>query len=69
MFILAYRYSQTGIDLNRNFPDYYGAQLESNNRAVETAAVISWLQQVPFVLSANYHGGDYVINTPLDRYC
>lgn len=63
------RYSKLGIDLNRNFPDYYGAELESSIRAIETSAVISWLQQIQFVLSANYHGGDYVINTPFDRYC
>jgi len=57
------------IDLNRNFPDYYGATLDSTIRATETSAVMSWLANVSFVLSANYHGGAFVVNTPFDRYC
>ena len=66
---LPFRFTTGGIDLNRNFPDRLGASLESSVQAVETSAVISWLTRVPFVLSANYHGGAFVINTPLDRYC
>ncbi len=57
------------IDLNRNFPDYYGATLQSSIRAQETSAIMSWLENISFVLSANYHGGSFVINTPYDRYC
>ena len=30
---------------------------------------MSWLQSTPFVLSANYHGGAFIINVPYDRYC
>lgn len=66
---LQFRFTTGGIDLNRNFPDHLGATLESSIQAVETSAVISWLTRVPFVLSANYHGGAFVVNTPLDRYC
>lgn len=57
------------IDLNRNFPDYLGARLPSSIRAVETRAIMSWLQSTPFVLSASYHGGAFIINIPYDRYC
>ncbi|UJR22964.1 hypothetical protein I4U23_025991 [Adineta vaga] len=62
------RYTMNNIDLNRNFPDYYGSALSSSIQAQETSAVISWLTNVSFVLSANYHGGAFVINTPYDRY-
>ncbi|CAF1576284.1 unnamed protein product [Adineta ricciae] len=62
------RYTLNNIDLNRNFPDYYGAKLDSSIQAQETSAMISLLANVPFVLSANYHGGAFVINTPYDRY-
>ncbi|CAF1545877.1 unnamed protein product, partial [Rotaria sp. Silwood1] len=62
------RYTLNNIDLNRNFPDYYGATLPSSIRAQETSAIMSWLANVSFVLSANFHGGSFVINTPLDRY-
>ncbi len=64
-----FRFTLNNIDLNRNFPDYLGAQLSSSIRASETNAIISWLRSIPFVLSANYHGGAFVINTPYDRYC
>ena len=63
------RFAADGTDLNRNFPDQLGFALESPTQAKETTAVISWLASVPFVLSANYHGGAFVVNTPLDRYC
>lgn len=64
-----FRYTADNIDLNRNFPDYYGAALDYRTRAQETSVVMSWIANTPFVLSANYHGGAFVINTPLDRYC
>jgi hypothetical protein len=64
-----FRYTLNNIDLNRNFPDYFGAKLPSSTRALETSAVMSWLRSIPFILSANYHGGAFVINIPYDRYC
>jgi hypothetical protein len=67
--VFLFRYTLSNIDLNRNFPDYLGAQLPSSTRAVETTAIMSWLHEIPFVLSANYHSGAFIVNIPYDRYC
>ncbi|KRT80349.1 Peptidase [Oryctes borbonicus] len=58
------RENALGLDLNRNFPDYY-----HNNREplqVETKAVMQWMDKIPFVLSTALHGGAMVVNYPFD---
>lgn len=59
------RYNANGYDLNRNFPDYF----ETNPDPIqpETQAVMNWLTQETFVLSANFHGGALVASYPYDN--
>lgn len=59
------RENKNGYDLNRNFPDLF----ECNQDPIqpETQAVINWLESIHFVLSANFHGGDLVVNYPYDN--
>ena len=58
------RHNSMGIDLNRNFPDRFGKK--SGSVQAETQAVIDWLKQYHFVLSANLHNGALVANYPYD---
>ncbi|XP_066429005.1 probable carboxypeptidase X1 isoform X2 [Eleutherodactylus coqui] len=45
-------------------PEYY--TLENATVAPETRAIIDWMQKIPFVLSANFHGGELVVSYPFD---
>lgn len=60
------RTNANNMDLNRNFPDQYGTNALNQKPEPETAAVMNWTQSIPFVLSANLHGGSLVANYPFD---
>lgn len=59
------RHNSNGVDLNRNFPDRFGRQQGATQP--ETLAIIDWLKQYHFVLSANLHNGALVANYPYDN--
>lgn len=63
------RRNANDVDLNRNFPDQWDNIPEENlthGREPETLALMSWIQDNPFVLSSNAHGGSLVANYPFD---
>jgi hypothetical protein len=59
------RYNNDGVDLNRNFPDYFVGN--AGVRAPETEAVMTWIKNNKFVLGASLHGGALVANYPYDN--
>lgn len=60
------RRNSNGVDLNRNFPDLF--ECNSVPLEPETKAILNWLNENNFILSANLHGGSVVANYPFDNY-
>ena len=61
------RYNANRVDLNRNYPDPFGtAPLDTLQR--ENQAMIAYVSQHQFLLSANIHGGSEVMNYPWDSF-
>ena len=60
------RNNSQNVDLNRSFPDKLDPNSWNSSRPLETQALIRWLQEYPFVLSASLHGGSLVANYPYD---
>lgn len=54
-----------GIDLNRNFPDPF---TPNSVREKETIDMVKFMRKHRFLLSANFHSGDEVVNYPWDRW-
>lgn len=46
-------------------PDWYRSA--NATVAVETRALVSWMEKIPFVLGANLQGGELVVSFPFDR--
>lgn len=59
------RDNANGVDLNRNFPRRKG---NSQMPEPETLKIMEWSRSVPFVISANLHGGTKLINYPFDDF-
>jgi hypothetical protein len=59
------RNNANGYDLNRNFPDPFTQYVI---RQRETLDMIKFMDGRRFVLSANFHSGEEVINYPWDRW-
>lgn len=62
----AVRNLSDGTDPNRDFPDPISGT--KNSYSPETQAMMSFASNYHFVLSANFHGGDEVVNYPWDTW-
>lgn len=63
------RENANGFDLNRNFPDFFAAKnYKPSEEQPETKAIRFWIDKIPFVLSANLHGGALVASYPFDNH-
>jgi hypothetical protein len=58
------RYNSNGYDLNRNYPDRFNGP--PTNPQPETLAFMDFEIAHRFVMGANYHGGEQVLNYPFD---
>ncbi|HNW56526.1 MAG TPA: M14 family zinc carboxypeptidase [Bacteroidales bacterium] len=59
------RYNAKGYDLNRNFPDPVTPDVVMQK---ETLDMVNFMEKHRFVLSANFHAGNEVVNYPWDRW-
>lgn len=59
------RYNANGYDLNRNFPD---PVTPNTVKQKETLDMVKFLRKHNFVISANFHSGEEVVNYPWDRW-
>jgi hypothetical protein len=65
----ATRYNANNIDINRNFPDPAAGQHPDGNAwQPETITMMNLAEAKNFVLSANFHGGEEVLNYPWDTW-
>ncbi|XP_044285870.1 carboxypeptidase D isoform X1 [Varanus komodoensis] len=55
-----------GRDLNRSFPDQFGAAPPDLDAVPEVRALMEWMRRSRFVLSGNLHGGSVVASYPFD---
>lgn len=60
------RLNANNVDLNRNFPDPINKNPLDAATQPEVGAVMRWSREIPFVLSANLHGGALVAVYPYD---
>lgn len=63
----AWRYNANFVDLNRNYPDPFGTAAFDTLQK-ENSAMINYVTQHHFLLSANLHGGSEVMNYPWDSF-
>ncbi len=59
------RFNALGYDLNRNFPDPVN---DIPDKQKETLDMMKFMRSRNFVLSANFHAGEEVVNYPWDRW-
>lgn len=59
------RYNANGVDLNRDFPD---PEYDQSPKQKETLDMMKFLRSRHFVISANFHAGEEVVNYPWDRW-
>jgi len=65
LIISPIRNNANGYDLNRNFPDPY---LPNTVQQKETLDMMNFMKSHRFILSANFHSGEEVVNYPWDRW-
>lgn len=63
----AWRYNSNYVDLNRNYPDPFGTAA-LDELQIENEAMIAYVSDHNFSLSANLHGGSEVMNYPWDSF-